>query len=337
MNKMVQTNITKQVARLAALLVLLLIGIPAMAQDVHIGPDNGNLIHGIAGGQSTDSGLSKGLYAMWRHEQLALCMTTSDLANLTSGGELADPCDAIGVYDGHLIIAAGQTQTFVVVSLPKGYRITGYRLVLIPNLLNKNVEGPDAASNRDFYLYHSTGNTNGSPNGNKGTMAFYETPAWSSGSPYGENTHDLDLDCPDAIATASAISGSDTLKVMDPTKDADKEFVLERESQSPDDMGNQLHFFFARTCSQYGVTIKSFMIYFTAEGTFDAEVTPAASGTATDYVTSPFTTSKVDIGSVSLRTLTNNGRQYQLYAYDYTGVQDLRAYTHLYQDNAYTD
>ena len=146
MNKMVQTNITKQVARLAALLVLLLIGIPAMAQDVHIGPDNGNLIHGIAGGQSTDSGLSKGLYAMWRHEQLALCMTTSDLANLTSGGELADPCDAIGVYDGHLIIAAGQTQTFVVVSLPKGYRITGYRLVLIPNLLNKNVEGPDAAS-----------------------------------------------------------------------------------------------------------------------------------------------------------------------------------------------
>ena len=89
MNKMVQTNITKQVARLAALLVLLLIGIPAMAQDVHIGPENGNLIHGIA---------------------------------------------------------AGQTQTFVVVSLPKGYRITGYRLVLIPNLLNKNVEGPDAAS-----------------------------------------------------------------------------------------------------------------------------------------------------------------------------------------------
>ena len=308
-----------------AIIAMLMMSLGVKAQNVTIRPDNGNLIVGQAGGQVTDSGIEKGLYAMWRHEQLALTMTTSDIGLQTSAGEMGDPSCGIGVYNGNLILAAGQTQTFVVVSLPKGFRITYYKLVLQPNLLGENVRGPHAV--RDFILYHTSGNSQGSTNGDKGEMAFYETPAWTSPSPYGNDTHSTTLTCNDAIRTATATDGDQR---MSPVNDANKEFVIERTSLTDDDMSNQLHFFFARSCSQYGVTIKSFEIYFNAQGTFDAEVEPTATGEATDYVKSPFTTGKMDIGAVKENA---SG----IYTYDYTKVRDLIAYTHLYQDNTVAD
>ena len=110
----------------------------ATAQNVTIGPNNGSLITGQAGGNVDDSGIQRGMASMWIHEQLQLVMTTSDIANLTSAGELQDPSCAIDkmTFNGEerLIVGAGQTQTFMVVSLPKGYRITSYRLVLQPNI-----------------------------------------------------------------------------------------------------------------------------------------------------------------------------------------------------------
>ena len=309
---------------LVAIFFLAAFATNVQAQNVTIRPDNGSLIIGQAGGNLDESGIKRGLYSMWRHEQLALMMTTSDIANLTSAGELADPSCAIGKYNGKLILAAGQTQTFMVVSLPKGYRITGYRMVLQPNLLNENVRGPHAT--QDFYIWYSNGTTANNSN-TKGAMAFYETPAWSSGSPYGNNTHSEQLTCPDALATATA-AGNDT--EMNPVDDAEKEFVIERTSQAEDhsDMTNQLHFFFARSCSQYGVTIKSFEIQFTAEGTFNAEVTPAESGPAVSMVKSPFSTSKMDVGAIVY------DEEREMYVYDYKGVRDLIAYNWVYQADA---
>ena len=299
-------------AKLFMMLALLVMGVSnVFAQHVTIGPNNGSLITGQAGGNLDDSGIKRGMASMWRHEQLALTMTTSDIANLTAAGELADPSCAIDVYNGNLIIGAGQTQTFVVVSLPKGYRITGYKLVLQPNVYGNGIQLHSGKNSWDI--------------GNDDRMSFYETPAWSSGTPYGDNTHSTQLTCPDAIATATASDGSTVMQNDNATNRA-KEFVIERTSQTETDMTNQLHFFFARERSQYAVTIKSFDIYFTAEGTFNADVVPSFSGEATDYVTSPFTTSKMDVGAI--KVLSN------LYTYDYTGVQDLTAFTHLYQDNA---
>ena len=301
-------------AKLFMMLALLVMGVSnVFAQHVTIGPNNGSLITGIAGGNTSDSGTGRGMSSMWRHEQLSLTMTTSDIANLTSAGELADPSNALDVYNGNLIIGAGQTQTFVVVSLPKGYRITGYRLVLQPNLSGT--------------ITLHTGKNSWSL-GTDDTMCFYETPAWETGSPYGDNTKSTQLTCDDAIAVATAADGSTEMKNNSETNRA-KEYVIERTSTSDTDMTNQLHFAFLRSSSQYAVTIKSFDIYFTAEGTFSAEVAPVSAGVATDYVTSPFSTSKMDIGELSN---TSN-----LYTYDYSGVRDIRAQMHLYQDNAVSD
>ena len=67
-----------------------------------------------------------------------------------------------------------------------------------------------------------------------------------------------------------------------------------------------------------------------SEGTFDVDVTPDHVGPATSCFAVPFQTSKIDIGAVTSRT--KNRRTY--YSYDYRNVQDLEAYTYLYQQDA---
>ena len=112
------------------------------------------------------------------------------------------------------------------------------------------------------------------------------------------------------------------------------EYVLERTSLVKSDMSNQLYFRITHTNAQfYGVTIKSFEVEFTAEGEFDAEVAPYEIGPATSLVEAPFLTSKMDIGAVQPQT--KNGKTY--YAYNYLNVQDMEAFTYLYQDDAITD
>ena len=288
----------------------------ATAQNVTIGPNNGSLITGQAGGNVDDSGIQRGMGSMWMHEQLQLVMTTSDIANLTSAGELQDPSCAIDKMtingEERLIIGAGQTQTFMVVSLPKGYRITSYRLVLQPNITGNVQLHPG----RNSWAI-----------GSDDQMSFYETPAWSNGSPYGNNTHSTQLNCPDAIATATASDGSTVMRNNN-DENRNKEFVIERTSNSATDMTNQLHFFFARASEQYAVSIKSFEIYFTAQGTFEADVLPVESGEAVSVLQSPFSTSKMDIGAVTWNNTLN------VWRYDYTNVRDLIAYNWLYQADA---
>ena len=314
-----------------------------VAQNVTIGPNNGSIITGQAGGNTGDSGIGRGMGSMWRHEQLPLTMTTSDIAMLTSAGELADPSCAIDKYtapgcEERLLLGAGQTQTFIVVSLPKGYRITGYKLVVQPNVSGNGIQ------------LHPGKNT-----WNIGTddhMRIYETKPWSVPAPYttgtngnSSNTHcditDLGAHGYSFITVAHEVGNDGNLDMYNTTEaNRAKEFVIEREaveiSEGEWDMNNQLHFFFGShgggdnndTPSQYAVTIKSFEIWFTAEGTFNAELTPISAGPAVSAVQSPFTTSKMDIGALQY----NN--QTQLYYYDYTKVQDLIAYNWIYQDGS---
>lgn len=315
------------------LIAMLMTSIGVKAQNVTIGPNNGSIITGQAGGNVDDSGIGRGMGSMWRHEQLPLTMTTSDIAMLTSAGELADPSCAIDKYNGKLIIGAGQTQTFVVVSLPKGYRITGYRLVLQPDIYGNGIRLHPNKNTWDI--------------GTDDHMRFYETEAWGSVAPYiipgattgnESNTHctltDLAANGYSYITVAHEIGNENNLDMYNNNADnRAKTFVIERTAKQDQttkewDMSNQLHFFFARGASQYALSINSFEISFTAEGTFDAEVTPTTIGEATSVVQCPFSTSKMDIGALKYNSQT------QLYYYDYTTVQDLPAYNWLYQKDA---
>ena len=117
------------------------------------------------------------------------------------------------------------------------------------------------------------------------------------------------------------------------------EYVLERHSLTDTDMSNQLYFRLTHTNTQqfFAVSIKSFEVYFTAEGNFSTDIQPADVGTARSVVMSPFKTSKIDIGEMKRETKTVDGVTSTFFAYNYNNVRDLDGYTYLYQSDAITD
>ena len=309
-------------SHLLAALLLFVLCVPLSAQNVTISPTSGKFIPGVAGGNTGESGKVAGFYSTWVHEQLSLTVNTSDIANLTQAGEIADPACTLGTYNGKLFLANGATQTFMTVSLPKGYRITGYTIVLQPDL--KGVKLTD--SNKDP--------ANNFQNTGTHATCFYETEAWDSEFPYYANskTAATSLSSGQYLAVATA---SDDDIIMNPGDDANKTFTITRTAQQDAngewDMDNHLYFWVGFGTSYYAFSINSFEIYFTAEGTFEAEVLPTGVGTATNYTTSPFTTSKTDLGNVTYNS--DLGR----YVYTYENVRDVKGYIHLYQKSAVSD
>ena len=280
--------------KLITLLVLFLIGLQANAQNVTISPQTGSLVAALT--YDGEVGFSGGWAAMWRHEQLALSLTVSDDPYLTVGGEIANPAGNLYNKNGQLVVLGGEVNDgYMVLSLPKGYRITGYTLVLQNNNVGVNFPG-----------YGTIGRVE---------KSFYETNS--------------SYDYVNYKAVAKSANNNTTMSSRSETT----EYVIERTSQDEQDMSNQLYFRLRlhEHNSAYAVlTIKSFVVYFTAEGTFEAEVVPGSVGQATSCTTAPFNTSKIDIGS--LKQETKDGATY--FAYNYNNVQDLVAYNYLYQQDA---
>lgn len=267
--------------------LLVLFGISAKAQNVTISPATGKLIAGLT--YSTEVGFQNGWSSMWRHEQLPLTLTVSDKTDLTEGGLLKDPAGNISVdKNQNLFVVMGGTTptTRMSVSLPKGYRFTGYRMVLLNNVNGKKVNNMTISSVR---------------------KRMYETTSNFS-----------------TVLTSSPEMGS---------SNESKEYVIERTSMSETDMGNNLYFNFWRASdSYYGVTIKSFELFFTAEGPFTAAVAPTATSGAVNMIGAPFNTNKLDLGTIKPNT--KNGNTY--YSYDYNNVTELKASNVLYQEDAVT-
>lgn len=171
MKKKRLTNRT--LSRWILLLLMLVTGITqGVAQNVTIDLVHGSLLAAVTDGSET--GFGEGFKALWRHEQLALSMTGSDRDAITATGEIAQPSAVFGERDGKITIIGGRRPSYIVVSLPKGYRITGYTLVLANDLVGANVgSGNFSSINDNDGLQSATGN-------NYGTMRFYETKAWET-------------------------------------------------------------------------------------------------------------------------------------------------------------
>ncbi len=275
------------------LMFLMLCSIAAYGQNVTISPTTGKLIAALT--DVGEVGFENGWSSMWRHEQLALSFTVADEPNLTEGGEIAIPAGNIIEYrknntvGNKLVLAGGmQPDLYMVLSLPKGYRIEGYRIVFLNNLNGSTVSGmTSTAQNKTVY----------------------------------ETGSNFDYSAPKAQTPTMGTSNSDT-----------REFVIERTNTDDDPMGNQLYFRLHHDQAEFFLlTIKHFEVYFTAEGTFSADVTPSAPDpVATSCEPIGFKTSKVDIGEVTLRE--KNGQTF--YAYSYENVEDLMGYNYLYQEDA---
>lgn len=140
-------------SRLRSALILLigcitaLSALPAYGQDVTISPSSGHLIAALT--YDNEVGFEKGWSALWRHNQLPLSLHVSDKPDLTASGVLKDPAGNIRLdTDRNLyVLMGGQTvTTHMSFSLPKGFRFTGYRMVLLNDMNRKSYGGFDLAS-----------------------------------------------------------------------------------------------------------------------------------------------------------------------------------------------
>ena len=265
----------------------------AVAQNVTISPTTGKLVAGLT--YESELGFEKGWSSLWRHEQLPLTLTVSDKDDISESGVLTDPAGDI-VYDTSqrkYVVVSGQpltTELHMCISLPKGYRFTGYRMVFLNNVNGETVKDLE--------------------------LAEIDKQLYETGSDFKFN--------PSKATTGNMPGTNDT-----------KEYVIARTSKNQSDMGNNLYFLLHHTDEGfYGVTLKSCELYFTAEGAFDAKVTPGSPADivsqGVNMVGSPFNTGKLDLGEIKPHT--KNGRTY--YSYDYRDVEELTASNWLYQENA---
>ena len=315
-----------------------------VAQNVTIDLVHGSLLAAVT--DENESGFAQGYRALWRHEQLALSMTGTDRDGLTTSGEVLEPSAVFGQRNGKITIVGGRRPSYIVVSLPKGYRITGYTLVLANDLVEANVGTGNFASIND--------NDEPLNQGQTATMRFYETRKWldnetNSGHASRANCNSagynedqvryiesgtdwqngqIGTDEDDILAKAA--NGDDI--DINPS-DAGKKYTISRTSTNEEPMGNQIYFRLVKNYCFYGLTIESFEIRFTAEGTFTANVKPTeASDVAVSMDASPFKTNKIDIGE--MKNHTQPGSNNQAFSYTWEEVKDLDAFNYIYQDDA---
>ncbi len=292
-----------------ALLSLLLVPLAMMAQSVTVSPTTGKLVAAATGGNEV--GFQNGWSSVWKHEQLSMSFTVADDPGLTGGGDVQVPAGNISVNNSQLVIMGGvSTDLYCVLSLPKGYRFKGYRMVLLNNLNGKTVN--------NMKIGYSSNSSNTLVQSDK---VMYETDS------------EYDTDAPKAVGAYTDGDKENTMLGTTNSNSDTREYVIERESEDADPMGNLLYFRMTHTNTAFfGVTIKSFTVYFTAEGTFEADVVPQEIGQTVSLAQAPFKTSKTDVGNLTRHQIGNTSTYY--YAYDYLNTQDMEAYTYLYQQDA---
>ena len=145
--------------RTIVLLFLLCLYGHTQAQNVTISPKTGKLMAALT--EDHEVGFQNGWSSLWRHDQLPLSLTVADYPDLTPSGELKRPAGNIAIENNKLVLLGGMTRNlYMEVSLPKGYRITGYTLVMKNNLNGKTVRGMKLGNvtkkmyetNKDFNL-----------------------------------------------------------------------------------------------------------------------------------------------------------------------------------------
>ena len=128
------------IQRTMVLLILFASFSVSKAQNVTISPQSGKLVAGLT--YENEVGFQHGWSSLWRHNQLPLTLTVSDKMELVEGGQLKDPAGNISLdnQQGMYVVMGGKNVTTCMnISLPKGFRFTRYRIVLMNNLNGKTV------------------------------------------------------------------------------------------------------------------------------------------------------------------------------------------------------
>lgn len=312
--------------RLLQITVLTLLGLVnaqwTAAQDVTISPTTGSMMAALT--QEGEVGSQDGWSSTWRHNQLPLTLTVADFCNITKGGEIANPAGNMIVHNNQIVIDGGQTtDVYIGISLPKGFRFTGYEIVLLNNLQGVTISG--ASHGRSTKIFYETDDL--SWNSSTTDMDYNKAIDYNKYSTIRDAVYNKDEHI---LAVAKKASGEFR---MDQYNEGSTEYTISRTSVNESDMSNHLYFRISHTDRVYfGVTIKSAVFYFSAEGDFTETVQPemapsSITSVGVNYMKSSFTTSKLDLGMVSLD-------KYGHYTYDYMNVKDMLGYNIIMQKDA---
>ncbi|MDY5320895.1 MAG: hypothetical protein SPG93_04420 [Prevotella sp.] len=142
----------------------MLFGPRAYGQNVTISPSSGHLIAALT--YENEVGFENGWSALWRHKQLPLTLHVSDKPDLTSSGVLKDPAGNIRLdtkSNRYVLMGGSSVTTHMSFSLPKGFRFTGYRMVLLNDMNGQSYGGFNLqAINKRMYETNSSFNINSS-------------------------------------------------------------------------------------------------------------------------------------------------------------------------------
>ena len=285
------------------IIAMLLSSVGMKAQNVTIKATNGSMIASTpTGDDDYDTFFMCGGFATWQHNQLSMVLTASDATTPTDYGQLDNPANNLFSDGTHIMIGKGYktyNTCYLSLSLPKGYRFTGYTIVF------------------------------SKPGETRKTYTVRE---------YGRNvTHNVDFNTMDVTSTFGE-TGSDfgDYTVSAEVARGGASQTIRRTSMTDDDMGNVLYFkLFNEENNEDDralITLESAEFFFTAEADYTPLTTPG-NVQRVSAIDIPFATSKVDYGTISQRTYGGVTRP----SYSSANVKDLKANFTLYEAGSVTD
>lgn len=255
---------------LAAIFLLAAFASNVQAQNVTIRANNGSTVAAVKNGGVGDTFFAAGGFATWQHEQLSMVLTTSDGTALTPNLQLDNPANNLfSDADGHMQIGKGQVNNanvcYVTLSLPKGYRFTGYEIKFSKVANDKKGQYQDQGGNWTDLVFNTTA---------------------GESSTFGETNRTFETYTTSANVTTGGASQT-----------------ISRTEMNAGEMGNVLYFKLQNPSSSRAlITLESAEFKFTAEENY-SPVTPAAEiPSPVSAVDVPFATSRVDFGTIESRT-----------------------------------
>ena len=287
----------KTCGRLFATLLLstMFCGISSRAQNVIVSENTGSMIcsQTTYSSGATETGFASGGFATWKHHQLPLTMTASDLKDLSPNGQLAVHGNNLyntGADTGIQVFGGQREDGYITFALPRGYRFTSYKIIVQNNV---DVFGNGSTKlrvthDRDFYF----GETNS-------RFDFFST--YYKNLKRGISNEEFTIE-------RTSMVESDMGNIL---------YFKIANHESKHVAGRYV-----------GVTLKYVELTFTPEAPFKVNIAPQqASAEGVSVVQCPFPTGKVDLGQISQNTYTGVKRQ----SYVYRNVKDLMAQSLFYE------
>lgn len=136
------------IATCLTLIAMLMMSVGVKAQNVTIKANNGSLIASRPVGSSDyDTFFKCGGFATWQHNQLSMVLTASDATTLTDYGQLKNPANNLFSSGTKIQIGKGYSDyptCYLSLSLPKGYRFTGYTIKFSKSSETKTLNGGES-------------------------------------------------------------------------------------------------------------------------------------------------------------------------------------------------